>query len=250
MIHITKNKPGTLTMSKIKASDIVADELCTDWIMKYVYPLTVNAAATRILKTYDRFIYLMNKERASKLTKKLEQEAKELNRNMTNFAYDIRTHDVTYQKKLESEHNIKMTEEDEKFYKDNCYGSYTARCNDTVSKKWMKSEKRRLQRLESVDKKKRQMDTESALEDEQLYKLNSEDPSCEMDESYDLDKEFEPKTPVSVKPARRRRNTRSNASPSVCSPDDTDCDSYPDIPVSIDQQMLYMCRYFFIVIYH
>ena len=35
-----------------------------------------------------------------------------------------------------------MTKEDEGYYHDNCFGSYIATCNSTVSSKWAKQAKR------------------------------------------------------------------------------------------------------------
>ena len=46
--------------------------------------------------------------------------------------YDIRTKDKEYQKKLEDENGVKMTDEDEAFYTDNCMESYKATCSYCV----------------------------------------------------------------------------------------------------------------------
>ena len=136
MMNITKTVQGTATVSKDKASNIVAGELCDDWTAKNVYPMSRESAAARIAKTYERFLYLMSKERKSKekgLSKKLEEEAKAFNVSMNSVAYDIRATSKIYQKKLEGATNVKMTQEDEDFYQDNCYGNYIAYCKDTVS---------------------------------------------------------------------------------------------------------------------
>ena len=85
---------------------------------------------------------------------------------MTSVAYDIHTRDALYQKKkLKSAHNIKMTSEDEKFYTNNCHGNYIFKCRDSVSAKWVKSEKRRLERQESIDRKEQLMGMEQEEED-------------------------------------------------------------------------------------
>ena len=48
---------------------------------------------------------------------------------MTVNAYDVRTKDKFYQKRLETIYEVKMTDENEEFYLNNCYGSYSATCN-------------------------------------------------------------------------------------------------------------------------
>ena len=72
---------------------------------------------------------------------------------MFSIAYDIRTFDTKYQKELETSYSVKMTAEDEAFYQDNCKGAYIATCKATVSAEWLKSEKRRIQRQDSDDRK-------------------------------------------------------------------------------------------------
>ena len=62
-----------------------------------------------------------------------------------------------YQKKLEAEFGVKMTNEDTAFYKDNCMESYTAICNATVSSYWMRNKKRKLSRTESAERRSREM---------------------------------------------------------------------------------------------
>ena len=154
MMWLTKPKPQIKSISKQSASLIVTQDLCKDWIAKNVYPISPEAAAKRILTTYEKFNYLTKMEKNDLLGDALQKEAIEFNLSMTSVAYDIRTRDALYQKKkLKSAHNIKMTSEDEKFYTNNCHGNYIFKCRDSVSAKWVKSEKRRLERQESIDRK-------------------------------------------------------------------------------------------------
>ena len=54
-----------------------------------------------------------------------------------------------------------MTQEDDAFYKDNCFGTYKAICTTTVPKDWARQKKRKDNCERSAEKKKRA--TESRL---------------------------------------------------------------------------------------
>ena len=71
---------------------------------------------------------------------------------MTKNAYDIRTIDKVYQKKQEEKYVVSMTKDDEMFYKDNCFGSYTAICSSTGPKN-VKSMQNDFQREENLQKR-------------------------------------------------------------------------------------------------
>ena len=60
------------------------------------------------------------------------QKAHDFNIRMTSRAYDIRTTDMAYQRKLEESFGVKITAEDEAFHYNNCYGYYSAICTSTV----------------------------------------------------------------------------------------------------------------------
>ena len=77
---------------------------------------------------------------------------------MTIHAYDIRTKEKFYQKKLEQQFGVTMTKEDELFYQNNCFGSYTFTCLRTASRKWSKQKKRVDRRLSSAEKKTQPLD--------------------------------------------------------------------------------------------
>ena len=79
-------------------------------------------------------------------------------------AYDIRAKSSDYQKKLEAEFGVKMTDEDEAFYVNNCKGNYTATCKDTVSSSWTRKKKREQARNESAEKNRIQMKESKRLE--------------------------------------------------------------------------------------
>ena len=69
---------------------------------------------------------------------------------MTVNVYDIRTKDKFCQKRLETIHGVKMYDDDEEFYLNNCYGSYSAKCNTSgTSRAWQKQTKRKKESKES-----------------------------------------------------------------------------------------------------
>ena len=77
---------------------------------------------------------------------------------MTVKAYDIRTKDKFYQKRLKTIYGVKMTDKDEEFYLNNCYESYSATCNTTgTSRVWQKQTKRKKEREESSKRQRMEM---------------------------------------------------------------------------------------------
>lgn len=156
MVHLCAVKQGKQTISNTAASDIVAEEVCNDWIMKNVYPMKQSSVAQKIKNDYDKFKLLRKQEheKSRKLTDKWVKNATDFNDRMTKVAYDIRTLNIEYHKKLEEKYRVKMTAEDDLFYKDNCHGSYVATCSSFASSKWQKQAKRVEQRSSSILKKK------------------------------------------------------------------------------------------------
>ena len=126
---------GEKQISKNDASKTVAFEIRNDWISKNVYPLTERAVAKKIRDDYETLMALVRYERTShKKDDKWTEKAKNFNNTMCAHAYDIRTENIDFQRSLEAETGVKMTDEDENFYLDNCYGDYVAICTHTVPK--------------------------------------------------------------------------------------------------------------------
>ena len=142
MIHLCQPvSKGEKQISKNDASKTVAFEIRNGWISKNVYPLTERAMAKKIRDDYETLMVLVRYERTShKKDDKWTEKAKNFNDAMCAHAYDIRTKNID----ILEETGVKMTDEDENFYLDNCYGDYLAICTATVSKAWTrKKEKRR-----------------------------------------------------------------------------------------------------------
>ena len=85
---------------------------------------------------YQRFIKFRKQEINKSYNKSYEWyvEVNEFNDSMTKHAYDKRTKHKIYQKKLGQQFSVTMKEEDELFYQNNCFGSYTFTCLGTVSR--------------------------------------------------------------------------------------------------------------------
>ena len=128
MIHlyqpVSKRKKQ---ISKNDAKKTVAFEIRNDWISKNIYPFTERAVAKKIRDDYETLMALVRYERTShKKDDKWTEKAKNFNDAMCAHAYDIRTKNIDFERSLEAETGVKMTDEDENFYLDNCYGDYVA----------------------------------------------------------------------------------------------------------------------------
>jgi len=81
------------------------------------------------------------------------EKAKSFNDRMTMKAYDIRSKARDQQKSLEDQYGVKMTQDDENFYLDNCHGEYMAICTNTAPGDWKKKKRREETRKNSAEKK-------------------------------------------------------------------------------------------------
>ena len=160
MIHLCQPVcKGEKQISKNDASKTVAFEIRNDWIPKSVYPLTERAVAKKIRDDYKTLIALVRYERTShKKDEKWTEKAKNFNDAMCAHAYDIRTKNIDFQRSLEAETGVKMTDEDENVYLDNSYGNYVAICTPTVPKAWTRKNKREETRNLSAERKRMKID--------------------------------------------------------------------------------------------
>ena len=197
MVHLCSVKPGKRSYSQAEASKVVAKELSDNWTSKNVYPIYERNIANKIKADYGTFNELLKQQKNSKHKKSdaWYRKVNEFNTRMTKNAYDVRTHDKVYQKKLEEFYSVKMTDEDERFYMDNCFGSYSALCQPSVSKKWAKQERRLAEREASIEKKRTQKRDD--LANEKLARSLAYDDAVSIETEYagevhDPDLEFLP----------------------------------------------------------
>ena len=160
MIHLCQPVfKGEKQISKNDASKTAAFEIHNDWISKNVYPLTERAVEKKFRDDYQTLMALVRYERTShKKDDKWTEKAKNCNDPMCAHAYDIRTKNIDFQRSLEAETGVKMTDEDENFYLDNCYGDYVAICTPTVPKAWTRKKKTEETRNLSVERKRMKID--------------------------------------------------------------------------------------------
>ena len=159
MIKLTKKaKKGERQISVNEGSTILAAELCDKWIKKNVYPNQERHVAKKIKNDYEHFKNLCNQlgSKKTKKSQKWHKRATDFNTSMTKNAYDIRTKSQEWQKKLEDMYGVKMTQEDELYYIDNCHGSYSATCPSSASSKWTRKKNREDKRHQSVERKREQ----------------------------------------------------------------------------------------------
>ena len=111
---------GQSTVSRENASMIVAKELREDWIQKNIYPMNERSVAKKIKADYELFKVLRKRETEGKCTTAWSDKVQSFNDLMTKRAYDIRAKSRVYEKQLELEYQVSMTQEDIAFYNDNC----------------------------------------------------------------------------------------------------------------------------------
>ena len=114
MIHLCQPvSKGEKQICKNDASKTVAFEMHNDWISKNVYPWTEHAVAKKIRDDYETLMALVRYERTShKKDDKWTEKAKNFNDAMCAHAYNIRTKNIDFQRSLEAETGVKMTDED------------------------------------------------------------------------------------------------------------------------------------------
>ena len=226
MLYLCTPRAGERTQTKEESAKIVATELCKDWIAKNVYPKKHANVTSQIIKDWKTFHELCKRFKQGRETKDFLERVSSFNERMTGIAYDIKTECSVYQKKLEDEHGVKMTNEDFLFYQDNCHGSYTAKCTETVPANWKKQEKRKGKRLLSEAKTKQKLETEPESQRE-----DSDSSSNEVDQAYDkADPEFTPSKPKEIDVSSATRITpklRSENTPKSA----ILVDRFPKVPV-------------------
>ena len=156
MMSICKKEKGKVQISAQEASWNVAKQLRQDWIDKNVYPKKEDNVAIKIRTDYETFknFIKQNKSRpGEQRTEEWQAKVRNFNERMTKNAYDIRTSDETYQKKLEEIHGVNMTSNDNDYYNDNCFGRYIATCERKVCKAWKKTEERKEKRRKTEEEK-------------------------------------------------------------------------------------------------
>ena len=196
--------------------------------------------AKKITDDYEMLMALVRYERTSdKKDDKWTEKAKNFNDAMCAHAHDIRTKNIDFQRSLETETGVKMTDEDENFYLDNCYRDYVAICTPTVLKAWTRKKKREETRNLSAERKRMKI---GELRDAESL---SYEPDVEDTVDHDQDDDDvhdEPFIPTKVIPTTptSSRQTRSNAvTPSSASHDDkAELKYFPGIKIRTGRRTL------------
>ena len=178
---------GQSTVSRENASMIVAKELREDWIQKNIYPMNERSVAKKIKADYELFKVLRKRETEGKCTTAWSDKVQSFNDLMTKRAYDIRAKSRVYEKQLELEYQVSMTQEDIAFYNDNCHGDYVATCTKTVPRYWEKQQKRKFEREFSMENHRlameQQVKDDNELHQQQLAEaLQTEIPDSDSEE--------------------------------------------------------------------
>ena len=231
---------GEKQISKNDASKTVAFEIRIDWISKNVYPLTERAVAKKIRDDCETLMVLVRYERTShKKDDKWAEKAKNLNDAMCAHGYDIRTKNIDFQRSLEAETGMKMTDEDENFYLDNCYGDYVAICTPTVPKAWTRKKKRKETRNLSAERKKMKIDELRDAEN-LSYEPDVEDTIAhDQDDHHVHDEPFIPTKVIPTTPTNSRQTRSNPVTPSSASHDDkAELKYFPDVEIRTGRRTL------------
>ena len=230
----SKNVAGSnVSMSKMSAAKLVAEEIRNDWVQKNVYPIGQKDLEKKIEGVYNEFqaLYKVSKTPKNK-SEAWEIKVKAFNNKMGDHAFDIRTKNKEYQRKLEEEYRVKMTDEDEAFYEDNCHGAYKAICLPRPCPVWEKQDKRKVSRFVAEQTKfnikLREEEAQEIRKKEQLAECIADDT---VEDPSDTDVELECGFKL-LKPTEqmKKRETRQSSGQK----DDmwtSDIPSFPDINV-------------------
>ena len=154
-------------------------------------------------------------------------------------AYDIRTKNTDFQKSLEAETGVKMTDEDENFYLDNCYADYVAICTPTVRKAWIRKKKREEFRNLSAERKRMKID-ELRDAESLSYEPDVEDAIDHDQDDHDVRDEHSIPTKVIPTTPTSSRETRSNpvTSSSASHDDKAELKYFPDVKIRTGRRTL------------
>ena len=179
-------------------------------------------------------------ERAShKKDDKWTEKAKNFNDAMCAHAYDIRTKKIDFQRSLEAETGVKITDEDENFYLYNCYGDCVAICAPTVPKAWTRKKKREETRNLFAERKTMEIDE---LRDavSLSYQPDVEDTIDHDQDDHDVhDEPFIPTKVIPTTPTISRQTRSNPVTPSSASHDDkAELKYFPDVKIRTGRRTL------------
>ena len=231
---------GEKQISKNDAGKTVAFEIPNDWISKNVYPLSERAVAKKIRVDFEKLMALVRYKRTShKKDDKWTEKAKNFNDAMCAHAYDIRTKNIDFQRSLEAETGVKMTDEDEIFYLDNCYGNYVAICTPTVPKAWTRKKKGKETRNLSAERNRMKID-ELRDAESLSYEPDVEDTIDHDQDDQDVhDEPFKPTKVIPTTPTSSRPTRSNPVTPSSASHDDkAELKYFPDVKIRTGRRTL------------
>ena len=210
MMGHCKSQKGLKHVSVHEASAMIAKEICQDWILKNVYPENERNVSDKIKKDYEKFknYVKQNNSNSHKKTDAWYSKVTEFNDKMTKNAYNIRTNNSAYQKKLEDIYGVKMTKEVDQFFNDNCFGDYKATCKSTVSKSWLKHKKRQDKRKTSAKNKEEDILDQRMIETEE-NEFEHVDSTTEHSDSDD-NVSLEQNTPIVTRKLKTRNMESSH----------------------------------------
>ena len=169
-------------ISNDEACKTVAKELATFWIfIGNLYPKTEANITRHLLNDFAELKRLQSYPK--KQNKKYLTDVEVFNQKMSN-GYNIRSDDKLYEKRLEKEYGVKVTAEEELYYKDNCFGAWNARSTG-IDPKWLKRKNRDELRKYREEQKLLKQNKEKEFQDE-LNKSELNASICDIDFDEDV----------------------------------------------------------------
>ena len=225
ILNLSKKEKGKQSTSIENACLVVAQEIHDLWVyVGNVYPKNVYKIVKSIKQEYQEFSKIQSYSAERKLAPTWISRAEEFNNRMTKQAYDVRTYDTDYKKKLEEKYDVKMTQEEEDFYKDNCHGERIRTSSHSVCKVWLKSKLRRDSDKESLERRK--------IELEEAEKQEVENKASQIQEALDSvdtfqgkDEDFVPSKEPDINHLKYSTRSSNEAKSDNGGP------VFPDIPV-------------------
>ena len=192
ILNLTRREKGKQNTSKADAYLIVAREIHDLWVyVGNVYPKHVNKIVNSIKLEYEEFSKIRGYTAKQRSSDSWKVRAEKFNKRMTEHAYDVRTYDAEYKKKLEEKYDVKMTQEEEDFYKDNCQGERIKESSHSVCKVWLKSKLRRDSDKESIERRKKELE-EAEKQEAENKASQIQEALDSIDTNQDKDEDFVP----------------------------------------------------------
>lgn len=149
--HLLPKGKGFCCPTKEEAASLVADVLIQHWIWCNVYTKQKKNVTNAILKLYMEFRVKVRVPKVKQTQKWQEAVAKPFILSLEK-GFDIKAQDFQAIKKQEELYNVKETEVEKEFWRDQMEGDRKMFCDSFVDKKWLSMHERKQKAKEGQEK--------------------------------------------------------------------------------------------------